>query len=136
MLQLHKLNILKLWSFYNLPLLTSLEVGEERIQENTTKGGVHFVKVCVGQPAPSHHDVDSISGLQVHNEMEGPWSSTGVHGPRRTVVFQELSPVPSCVQLGNTGIGDRQDRFHVGISLGGEGGCDQVAPIVRCREDP
>ncbi|OBS76027.1 hypothetical protein A6R68_17518, partial [Neotoma lepida] len=95
------------------PFLLEREVGKERIQENATKGGVHFIKVCVSQPAPSHHNVDSISCLQVNNEVEGAWAPTGVHSPRRTMVFQELSPIPSCVQLGNTGIGNRQDRFHV-----------------------
>lgn len=135
--KLQKPNILKALEFLQpLPLLASLKVGKERIQENATKGGIHFIKVCVSQSAPSHHNVDSISCLQVHDEVEGPWAPAGMHSPRGTMVFQELSPIPSRMELGNTGVGNRQDRFHVGIPLRGEGGRDQVAPIIRCREDP
>lgn len=72
----------------------------------------------------------------MHDEVEGPWAPTGVQGPWGPVVLQELPLVPSCVQLGHTGIGHRQDCFHVGIPLGSEGGGDQVAPIVWSREDP
>lgn len=111
-------------------------MGKERIQENATKGGVHFIKVCVCQSSPSHHNIDPVSCLQVHNEVEGARAPASVHGPRGTVVLQELSAVPGGVQLGNTGVGDRQHGFHIGIPLRGEGGCDQVAPIVRRREDP
>lgn len=111
-------------------------MGKERIQENTTEGRVHFIKVRVSQSAPSHHNVDSVSCLQVHNEVEGTWAPTGMHGPGGPMVFQEFSPVASRVQLGNTGVGNRQDGFHVGVSLRCEGGCDQVAPIIRCGEDP
>lgn len=52
------------------------------------------------------------------------------------MVFQELPPIPSRMQLGNTGVGDRQDGFHVGVSLRREGGRDQVAPIIGRSEDP
>lgn len=109
---------------------------KERVQENTTESGVHFIKVCVSQSAPSHYNVDSISCPQVYNEVEGPRAPTGMYSPRGTVVFQELSPVPSSVQLGNTGVGNGQDGFHIGISLRREGGCDQVASVVWCGEDP
>lgn len=107
-----------------------------RIQENTTEGGVHFIKVCVSQSAPSHHNVDPISCLQVHNEVEGPGAPTGMHSPGGMMVFQKLPPVPSRMQLGNTGVGDRQDGFHIGISLRREGGGDQVAPVIWRGEDP
>lgn len=52
------------------------------------------------------------------------------------MVFQEFPLVAGCMQLGHTGIGDRQDSFHVRVPLRSEGGCDQVAPIVWSREDP
>lgn len=89
----------------------------------------------MGQPAPGHHDVDTISCLQVHDEVERPWTPTSVQSPLGPVVFQELSLVAGRVQLGHAGIGDRQDSFHVRVPLRSEGGCDQVAPIIRSRED-
>ena len=40
------------------------------------------------------------------------------------------------VQLGHAGVGHRQDGLHIRVPLGREGGRDQVAPVVRGREDP
>ena len=117
-------------------LLAASEVGKKRVQEDPAEGGVHLVKVRVGQPAPRDHDVDAIPRLEVHDEVEGARAPTGVRGPLRPVVLQELSPVAGRVQLGHAGIGHRQDGLHVRVPLGREGGRDQVAPVVRSREDP
>lgn len=71
----------------------------------------------------------------MHDEVERPRAPTSVQSPLGPVVFQELPLVAGCMQLGHTGIGDRQDSFHIRIPLWREGGRDQVAPIIWSRED-
>lgn len=101
-----------------------------RIKENSTKRGVHFVRVCVGQFASCHDDVHFISCFEVKNKVEGPRTTTGPFPRVGFVVLQQFPSVPGRVELSHARVGDGQHRFHVLIPLRGQHSGDQVAPFV------
>lgn len=101
-----------------------------RIKENSTKCGVHFIRVCVGQFASRYNNVYFISCFEVKNKVERPRTTTGLFPRVGFVILQQFPPVASSVELSHAGVGDRQHRFYVLIPLRGQHGRDQVAPFI------
>lgn len=106
-----------------------------RIKEDSTKRGVHFVRVCVGQFASRYDNVYFVSCFEVKNKVERPRTTTGLFPRVGFVILQQFPSVASSVELSHAGVGDGQHRFHVLIPLRGQHGRDQVAPFVRRREN-
>lgn len=106
-----------------------------RIKENSTKRGVHFVRVCVGQFASRYDNVHFVPCFEVKDKVERPRATTGLFPRVGFVILQQFPPVPSGMELSHAGIGDGQHRFHVLVPLRGQHGRDQVPPLVRRGEN-